>query len=80
MESKSVNTQSKPDTLVARAGRENHMIVLDLLPQFVGLEPSGLWVNPSDSHPNARAHSIAAAAIYKAMLTHALVPSTASPA
>jgi len=66
--------------LITRVGRENQMIAVDLLPAFVGLEPSSLWVKPTDSHPNARGHSIAAEAIYRGMLSHALVPLTVPPA
>ncbi len=65
--------------LIARTGRESGMIVLDLLPEFMGLEPSALWVKPTDSHPNASGHLITAEAIYKAMLSDALVPFAVSP-
>lgn len=64
--------------LIASAGREIQLVVVDLLPEFMGVEPSSLWVKPTDSHPNARGHLIAAEAIYKAMLSHELVPSPAS--
>ena len=37
--------------------------VLDLAPSFEGLKASGLWVHPSDHHPNRRAQGIAAKAI-----------------
>ena len=58
--------------LVAKSGRESGMKVLDLLPEFMGLEPSALWVSPTDGHPNATGHLIAAEEIYKAMLSQAL--------
>jgi GDSL-like Lipase/Acylhydrolase family len=64
--------------LVSRTAHENGIAVLDLLPDFTGLKPSLLWVTPTDSHPNARGHLIAAEAIYRALLTNTLVPSNAS--
>jgi hypothetical protein len=63
--------------LVAKAGSESRMVVLDLLPEFLGLEPSSLWAAPTDSHPNARAHAIAVAALYRTLLAHMLIPHTA---
>jgi hypothetical protein len=62
--------------LVAKAGSESRMVVLDLLPEFLGLEPSSLWAAPTDSHPNARAHAIAVAALYRTLLAHMLIPHT----
>jgi hypothetical protein len=63
--------------LVAETGRESQMVVVDLLPEFLGLEPSSLWTKPADSHPNARAHAIAVAALYRTLLAQRLIPSTA---
>jgi hypothetical protein len=64
--------------LVTKTGSEYAMVVLDLLPEFLGLGPSSLWVSPTDSHPNARAHAIAAAALYRTLFAHRLIPSVAS--
>ena len=36
---------------------------LDLVPAFTSKSASDLWVHPSDHHPNAAAHAIAAAAL-----------------
>ncbi len=36
---------------------------LDLLPAFEGRDARELWVHPTDHHPNARAHAVAAEAL-----------------
>lgn len=65
--------------LVAATGRESGAVILDLLPEFLGLDPATLWVAPTDSHPNARGHAIAAEAMYRALLSHGLIPVAPSP-
>jgi GDSL-like Lipase/Acylhydrolase family len=63
--------------LVAKTGRENQMVVLDLFPAFRGLQPPKLWVTPTDSHPNSHGHLIAAECIFKTVLASGLIPSLA---
>ncbi|MFQ5462278.1 MAG: SGNH/GDSL hydrolase family protein [Phycisphaerae bacterium] len=50
---------------LARFLQSSGVEVLNLLPIFEGLDPRELTVNPSDSHPNERAHTLAADAIWK---------------
>ncbi len=38
-------------------------LALDLLPSFEGNSAPDLWVHPTDQHPNAKAHRIAAEAL-----------------
>lgn len=48
---------------IAQALRQSGVPVLDLLPAFEGKDTESLWVHPTDHHPNAAAHAIAAAAM-----------------
>jgi hypothetical protein len=48
---------------VERFARQDGMKVFSLLPTFLGLEASSLWVSPLDQHPNEDAHALAADAI-----------------
>lgn len=41
--------------------------IVDLAPTFAGLDAPGLWVHPSDHHPNAEAHALAAEALATAL-------------
>lgn len=68
---------SKHD-LVARTCEHLGIPALDLLPTFTGLEASTLWANPQDHHPNARAHRLAAGAIFETLTARRLlsVPGT----
>lgn len=44
--------------------------VVDLLPIYQGEIPESLWVAPDDAHPNARAHNMAADAIYQHLASY----------
>ena len=48
---------------VATACRGAGVAFVDLLPAFEGQDAETLWVHPSDHHPNARAHALAAEAL-----------------
>jgi hypothetical protein len=49
---------------VLRTGCERAGVpFIDLLPAFEGQRAEGLWVHPSDHHPNAQAHALAAEAL-----------------
>ena len=50
------------------------MVVVDLLPAFVGRDARTMWVSQENSHPNASANAIAAMSIYKLLLSHGLIP------
>ncbi len=43
--------------------RAHSITCLDLLPAFWGLDGTQFWVSPTDGHPNARGHRIAAEAL-----------------
>lgn len=45
---------------VAREGERHGFLVLDLLPRYERESPASLLIDPSDSHPNALGHRIAA--------------------
>jgi lysophospholipase L1-like esterase len=62
--------------LIARTASGYGMGVVDLLPHFIRREPSGLWVSPKDSHPNASANAIAASGIYEALLAYRFLPTS----
>ena len=53
--------------IVAAAARREGIPVLDLVDAFGGVEPQSLWVSRGDAHPNASAHRIIAAALFKEM-------------
>lgn len=44
--------------LVAEAGRKRGFHVVESFAGFEGIEDRSLWVNPANSHPNARGHQI----------------------
>lgn len=48
---------------VAAAAKENNVEFLDLLPTVADLEPTSLWVSPTDAHPNRIANERFAQAI-----------------
>ena len=52
---------------VARAARAQGFGVVDLLPAFRTRDPKDLVVSPSDDHPNALGHRLAAEAIFGAL-------------
>lgn len=52
-----------PYRVVADFLHANHVDSIDLEPAFEGVATSALRVHPWDSHPNAKAHALAAAAI-----------------
>jgi hypothetical protein len=52
---------------VKEAAEAQGIVVVDLLESFKGLDPSALWVHPTDQHPNAEAHRIAGKALRKAL-------------
>ncbi|MDY6811429.1 MAG: hypothetical protein SW127_20870, partial [Actinomycetota bacterium] len=43
--------------------RAHDIEVLDLLPEYLGMNATELWVHPSDPHPNAAGHRVAAEAL-----------------
>lgn len=47
---------------------------IDLFPSFEGLEAKSLMATPYDGHPNAKAHAIAAKAIFEYLIKEGLVP------
>ena len=53
--------------LVEAAATDNGVPFLDLLPAVQGEDPRGLWVSPTDAHPNATAADRFAAAIADAL-------------
>ncbi|HSE87961.1 MAG TPA: GDSL-type esterase/lipase family protein [Candidatus Binatia bacterium] len=65
--------------LIARTATGYGMGIVDLLPHFTGQEPSGLWVSPTDSHPNGFANTIAARGIFDALIAYRLLPASPSP-
>ncbi|BCP52999.1 hypothetical protein K32_16160 [Kaistia sp. 32K] len=48
---------------VAAVAKANHVEFLDLLPSITDLEPTSLWVSPTDAHPNRTANERFAQAI-----------------
>ncbi|MCH2186721.1 hypothetical protein MK280_12710, partial [Myxococcota bacterium] len=50
---------------ILRFANAEQMETLSLLPAFRGRAASELWVSPLDQHPNAKAHEIAAGAIFE---------------
>jgi hypothetical protein len=62
--------------LIAETGTKYGMIVVDLLPHFIGRKPALLWVTSKDHHPNVLANAIAAKAIYDSLLEHQLLALT----
>lgn len=61
---------------VAAFGESLDLPVLDLLPAFAGHDGPELWAHPSDQHPNAEAHAIAAHALFEFLLERDLVEPT----
>ena len=47
---------------------------LNLLPAFLGEEPSDLWINRMNAHPNAYANGLAAPVIEEFLVRAAIVP------
>jgi hypothetical protein len=43
--------------------RDEGIEVLDLYPFYAGREAESLWAHPTDPHPNAEGHEIAASAL-----------------
>ena len=41
---------------------------VDVLPALQGVPPRQLWVSPTDPHPNARAHGLIAAALFRKLI------------
>lgn len=56
--------------LVEEISVAHHAPVADLTPVYRGEIPESLWVAPDDAHPNARAHQMAADAIYEHLATY----------
>lgn len=48
---------------IGRKCRDAGIPFLDLAPAFAGRDEASLWVHPTDHHPNAAAHAIAAEAL-----------------
>ena len=59
---------------VAAFGRGLGLPVLDLLPEFVGLDGPSLWVHSANQHPNEIAHEIAGMAVHRFLSAEGLVP------
>jgi hypothetical protein len=49
--------------IVSRSCSDHKIPVLNLFDSYKGFNYPELWVHPSDQHPNARAHKIAAKAL-----------------
>ena len=49
--------------MVADYCRTHGIEVIDLLPHYMGLKATALWVHPSDPHPDAVGHGVAAGAL-----------------
>ena len=60
--------------LVANTGKELGIPTLDMLPVFKGLDPSALWVHPTDHHPNRDAHALVAKAVDEFLKKEKLLP------
>lgn len=56
------------DDLHERIRRDIKVPIVDLLDSYRGMSAESLWVHPTDHHPNAKAHRIAAERIAKAIL------------
>lgn len=54
---------------LTRAFKDNHFLVIDLLDKYQEYKPENLMVNKYDAHPNELAHQLAAAEIYKFLIT-----------
>jgi len=65
--------------VLARFWREQGVPHLDLLPLYRDLPAAELVVNARDTHPNARAHAIAADAILEFLERDVLTQPVASP-
>ena len=50
--------------LLTGYGEEIAVSTLDMLPSFMGLDASELWVSAADQHPNAAGHAVAAESLY----------------
>ena len=59
---------------VREAAEELGIPVLDLLDTFRGEDAAKLWVHPTDHHPNARAHEMAAGAIAEFLVQSRMLP------
>lgn len=49
---------------ISRFATQNRIPVYSLLPGFLGLQSSSLWVSRNDQHPNEKGHAIAAETLY----------------
>ncbi len=56
--------------MVADYCRTHGIEVIDLLPDYMGLKDTALWVHPSDPHPNAAAHRVAAGVLADYLAGH----------
>jgi lysophospholipase L1-like esterase len=60
-------------TFIRDVAAANGVPFLDLLPALAGNSGKSLWVSDADSHSNARANGLAAAAIFRKISTEALL-------
>jgi lysophospholipase L1-like esterase len=60
--------------LIAETGQHYGMVVVDLLPAFLGRNARTMWASPENPHPNASANAIAVMSIYESLLSHGLIP------
>gem|GEM_PF-1498584 len=58
----------KTHEVIAEYTRAQDIPFLDLLPNYMGINAASLWVSPTDGHPNAEGHRIAAEAIYEFLI------------
>jgi len=58
----------KTHEVIAEYARAQNIPFLDLLPSYLGINAASLWVSPTDGHPNAEGHRIAAEAIYEFLI------------
>ncbi len=56
--------------VIAQFANEQGIPFLDLLPEYMGKNATSLWVSPTDGHPNAEGHRIAADAVYNFLINH----------
>ena len=56
--------------VIAAFAQDEGIAYLDLLPSYMGKNAQSLWVSPTDGHPNAEGHRIAAEALFRFLTDH----------
>jgi lysophospholipase L1-like esterase len=62
------------DAKLRRVAADNRLPLLELRDALRGHDEASLWVTPPDPHPNARAHALAADAIFEKLKTDFRLP------